>query len=78
MGGAEMTTLIGVDNPEHWRERAEDIRRTTSSIHDPEVKARLLRIADGYEMLGRRTSRIIQRRCGPKAVPGLRTKTPRC
>jgi hypothetical protein len=47
MGGAAMTTLLRVDNPEHWRERAEDIRRTTSSIHHPEVKARLLRIADG-------------------------------
>jgi hypothetical protein len=58
-----MMTVLRVDDPEHWHQRAEDIRRTTTSIHDPEAKARLLRIAEGYEMLGRRASRSMRRRC---------------
>jgi hypothetical protein len=53
------------DDPQHWRKRAEDIRRTTSSIRDPEVKARLLRIANGYEILGR-TARLMRRQCEKK------------
>jgi hypothetical protein len=73
-----MMTVLRVDDPEHWHQRAEDIRRTTTSIHDPEARARLLRIADGYEILGRKTSRSMRRRCEQKAASGRVTKTPRC
>jgi len=71
-----MTLRLGADDPEHWHNRAEDIRRTTSSIRDPEVKARLLRIANGYEILGRTASRLMRRQCekktaGKKARRGL-------
>jgi hypothetical protein len=66
IGGAQMTIESPADDPQHWRERAEDIRRTTSSIRDPEVKARLLRIANGYEILGRTASRLMRRQCEKK------------
>ncbi len=71
IGGAEMTVESPADDPQHWRERAEDIRRTTSSIHDPEVQARLLRIANGYEILGRTASHLMRRRCEKKAAAPL-------
>jgi hypothetical protein len=72
-----MTIESRADDPQHWHERAEDIRRTTSSIHDPEVKARLLRIANGYDILSRTASRMMRRRCEKKAVPDARKKSTR-
>jgi hypothetical protein len=48
-----------VSDPEHWRERAEDMRMTASSLKDEEAKARILKIAEGYEVLGRRTEQRI-------------------
>ena len=44
-----------VTDPEHWRERAEDIRVTASSLHDADAKARMLRVADGYDALRKQT-----------------------
>jgi hypothetical protein len=70
-----MTIESRADDPQHWHERAEDIRRTTSSIHDPEVKARLLRIANGYDILSRTASRLMRRQCEKKAVSGARKKS---
>ena len=49
-----------VTDPEHWRERAEDIRVTASSLHDADAKARMLKIAEGYEKLRKQTE---ERRC---------------
>jgi hypothetical protein len=77
IGGAVMTIESFADDAQHWQERAEDIRRTTSSIHDPEVKARLLRIANGYEILGRTASRLLRRQCEKKAASGARKKSAR-
>jgi hypothetical protein len=73
-----MMTVLRVNDPEHWHERAEDIRRTTTSIDDPEARARLLRIADGYEILGRKASRSMRRRCEQKAAAVRNTKATRC
>jgi hypothetical protein len=41
------------EDPEHWRERAEEARVTASYVRDPEVKTTMLRIADEYDRLGR-------------------------
>ena len=49
-----------VTDPEHWRERAEDMRLTASSLTDEHAKARMLRIAEGYEKLRKQTE---ERRC---------------
>jgi hypothetical protein len=50
-----MLTMGFVTDPEHWRERAEDIRVTARSLHDADAKARMLKIADGYEALRKQT-----------------------
>ena len=44
-----------VTDPEHWRERAESMRLTASSLNDESAKARMLKIAEGYEALWRQT-----------------------
>ena len=44
-----------VTDPEHWSERAKDIRVTASSLRDQDAKARMLKIAEGYETLRRQT-----------------------
>jgi hypothetical protein len=48
-----------VTDPEHWRERAESMRLTASSLKDENAKARMLKIAEGYEALGRQTEQRI-------------------
>jgi hypothetical protein len=51
-----------VTDPEHWREQAEGIRLTANSLNDAQIKARMLRIAEGYEALRRQTEE--RRRAG--------------
>jgi hypothetical protein len=41
------------EDPEHWRERADEARATASYVRDPEVKAAMHRIADEYDQLAR-------------------------
>jgi hypothetical protein len=43
------------ENPEHWRDRADEARATASYAHDPEVRATMLRIAGEYDRLDRLT-----------------------
>ena len=50
-----MLTMGYVTDPEHWRERAEDMRLTASSLKDEHAKARMLKIAEGYEALSKQT-----------------------
>jgi len=50
-----MLTMGFVTDPEHWRERAEDMRLTASSLKDEDAKARMLKIAEGYEALRRQS-----------------------
>ena len=49
-----LTMGYGTD-PEHWRERAEDMRLTASSLKDEHARARMLKIAEGYEALSKQT-----------------------
>jgi hypothetical protein len=51
-----------VTDPDHWRERAEDIRCTANSLHDADARARMLKIAEGYEALRKQTEQ--RRRTG--------------
>jgi hypothetical protein len=48
-----MTAAFLVTDPEHWRERAEGIRLSANSLDDTDTRARMLRIAEGYELLRR-------------------------
>jgi hypothetical protein len=40
-----------INDPMHWRERAEGTRRIAEDMADPEAKRMMLGIADGYERL---------------------------
>ena len=52
---AMLTTGFLVIDPEYWREQAESIRVTASSLNDAHAKKRMLKIAEGYEVLRKRT-----------------------
>jgi hypothetical protein len=53
-----MTTLM--NNPEHWRNRAEEARVNAEQISDPESKRMMLEIAEGYLRLAERAERRLQ------------------
>ena len=48
-----------VTDPEHWRERVQSMRLTANSLKDERAKARMLKIAEGYEALGRQSEERI-------------------
>ena len=50
-------TKISINDPKHWRERAEEARTIADDITDPDSKRNLLRIADDYEELARRAEK---------------------
>ena len=54
-----MLAMGFVIDPEHWRERAEDMRLTASSLKDEQATARMLKIVEGYEALRRQTEERI-------------------
>ena len=43
-----------MNDPEHWRDRAEEARRIAEDMADAEAKRMMLGIADGYEKLAAR------------------------
>jgi hypothetical protein len=59
-----MSTSI-LDNPDHWRERAEEARSVAEQLTDPVARAMMSRIAEDYERLAehaqRRATRLDKR-----------------
>jgi hypothetical protein len=51
-----------INDPAHWRQRAEEARTVAGQISDPDVKVAMLRIADEYEHLARRAAARAQGR----------------
>ena len=53
---------VPINDPKHWRERAEEARTVAEEISDPKSKRRMLRIADDYEELAKRAERRLRDR----------------
>jgi hypothetical protein len=49
--GAGMTDKFLLNDPEHWRARAEEARILAKEMKDSEIKDAMLRIGDNYEHL---------------------------
>ena len=40
-----------IDDPAHWRQKAEEARRTADQLTDPKTKRTMVEIATSYEQL---------------------------
>jgi hypothetical protein len=50
-----------MNDPEHWRERAEKARKTAETMMDPLSKETMLGIAKDYEGLAKRAAERVKR-----------------
>jgi hypothetical protein len=45
-----------INDPEHWRERAKDMRALADQVSDLQTKSVMMRIADDYDRLATRAA----------------------
>ena len=54
--------------PEHWRQRAEEMRRAADERRDdPETRIAMLRLATGYERLAAKAQERTKKRTAPES-----------
>jgi hypothetical protein len=49
-----------MNNPQHWRDRAEEARVNAEQMSDPESRRMMLEIADGYVRLAERAEQRLR------------------
>jgi hypothetical protein len=49
-----MAQADGMNDPQHWRDRAEEARAIAAQMSDPEAVASMMRVADEYEEMAKR------------------------
>jgi hypothetical protein len=49
-----------INNPQHWRDRAEEARVNAERMGDAESRRMMLEIADGYVRLAERAERRVR------------------
>jgi hypothetical protein len=63
---------ISINDPKHWRERAEEARVHAEHLTDHDAKRRMLSIADEYEELAKRAEKRLrgqqQQQIQPKEI----------
>ena len=48
---------VFLNDPQHWRDRADQMRSLASETGDPESRTIMLRVANDYELLALRAER---------------------
>jgi phage-related baseplate assembly protein len=56
-----MTVQSHLDDPEHWRDRAEQVRALADQVTGQKAKIEILRIAAEYALLAKRAEERIKR-----------------
>jgi hypothetical protein len=51
---------VPINDPKHWRARAEGARMLADQMEDQDARRKMLRIADDYEELARRAERRLK------------------
>ena len=65
---------VPINDPKHWRDRAEEARTVADQMDDPDSKRKMLRIAKDYEELARRAEKRLNQQ-GQKVQTNTRPGT---
>ena len=59
----------GLDDPQHWRDRAEEARLQAADMHGDDARQQMLRIAEGYDKLAQRAKERAKSTIAPASAP---------